>query len=291
MPELPEIEVLRRSLEPHLVGERVLRAEIREPRLRERVRPRELAGLAGLTVRALGRRSKYLLIHLEPDSPPGGPGKTLIVHLGMSGRLTLSTGAAPPEPHEHVVLHLASGRQLRFRDPRRFGLLRVAATGSLARDPHLAGLGVEPLASGSFSNLGGNLGDLSGAALHAAARGRRGPVKSFLMDASAVVGVGNIYATESLFRAGIHPRRSVARLSPARWERLAAAVVAVLEQAIAQGGTTLNDFADGEGRSGYFQVSLAAYGRDGEPCPLCGAPIRRIVQSGRSTYYCPRCQR
>jgi formamidopyrimidine-DNA glycosylase len=284
VPELPEIEVLRRSLEPHLVGDRVLRTDIREPRLRERVRPRELSSLAGLTIRALGRRSKYLLIH--HDSGPGSdPARTLIVHLGMSGRLTLTHPAAFPEPHEHVVLHLASGRALRFRDPRRFGLLRVVPTDRLARDPHLAGLGVEPLAIPPAA------ADLAGAALARAARGRRGPVKSFLMDASAVVGVGNIYATESLFRAGIHPLRSVARLSPARWERLAEAVVAVLRQAIAQGGTTLNDFADGEGRSGYFQVSLSAYGREGEPCLACGAPIRRIVQSGRSTYYCAQCQR
>jgi len=284
VPELPEIEVLRRSLEPHLVGDRVVSAEVREPRLRERVRPRELASLAGLSIRALGRRSKYLLIHLES---PGAPGKTLVVHLGMSGRLTLAgppEAAEPAEPHEHVVLHLASGRTLRFRDPRRFGLLRVVPTDRLARDPHFADLGVEPLATEPA-------GDLAGAALARAARSRRGPVKSFLMDASVVVGVGNIYATESLFRAGIHPRRSVARLSPARWNRLAEAVVAVLRQAISQGGTTLNDFADGEGRSGYFQVSLSAYGREGEPCLACGAPIRRIVQSGRSTYYCPSCQR
>ncbi len=281
MPELPEIEVLRRSLAPHLAGDRLVSAEVREPRLRERVRPRELASLAGYSIRSLGRRSKYLLIHLES---PSSPAKTLVVHLGMSGRLTLADRAEPAEPHEHVVFHLASGRTLRFRDPRRFGLLRVVPTARLPRDPHFAGLGVEPLATESSA-------DLTGAALAKAARSRRGPVKSFLMDAAAVVGVGNIYATESLFRAGIHPRRSVARLSPARWDRLAAAVVAVLRQAIAQGGTTLNDFADGEGRSGYFQVSLSAYGREGEPCLACGTPIRRIVQSGRSTYYCPACQR
>jgi formamidopyrimidine-DNA glycosylase len=284
VPELPEIEVLRRSLEPHLLHERVLRADLREPRLRERVRPRELASLAGLTIRALGRRSKYLLIHLD-DSRDSGSGRTLVVHLGMSGRLTLTNRHAHPEPHEHVVLHLASGRALRFRDPRRFGLLRVIPTSRLHSDPHFAALGLEPLAADTSST------DLTGAALERAARGRRGPVKSFLMDAGVVVGVGNIYATESLFRAGIHPRRSVARLSPARWERLAQAVVAVLRQAIGQGGTTLNDFADGEGRSGYFQVSLSAYGREGEPCLTCATPIRRIVQSGRSTYYCPRCQR
>ncbi len=286
MPELPEIEVLRRSLAPHLVGERLVRAEVRERRLREAVRPRELAGLAGATVSALGRRSKYLLIHLEKrEASAADRGRrTLIVHLGMSGRLTLAEPALEAEAHEHVVFHLASGRTLRFRDPRRFGLLRTVATDRLASDPHLAGLGVEPLAPEAAE-------DLAGAALRAAARGRRGPVKSFLMDAGVVVGVGNIYATESLFRAGIHPQRSVARLSPASWDRLAAAIVAVLRQAIGDGGTTLNDFADGEGRSGYFQVSLAAYGREGEPCPRCSTPIRRIVQSGRSTFYCPRCQR
>jgi len=283
MPELPEIEVLRRSLEPHLVGDRFVGAEVRDPRLRERVRPRELAALSGRAIRGLGRRSKYLLIHAEGEGG-GGRGRTLVVHLGMSGRLTLVGRKAPAEAHEHVVLFLGSGRQLRFRDPRRFGLVRVVATERLERDPHFAGLGLEPLAADAG-------GDLTGEALGRAARGRRGPVKSFLMDAGALVGVGNIYATESLFRAGVHPLRSVARLSPARWERLAAAVVAVLRQAIGQGGTTLNDFADGEGRSGYFQVSLSAYGREGEPCPTCGTPIGRIVQSGRSTYYCPRCQR
>jgi formamidopyrimidine-DNA glycosylase len=153
-------------------------------------------------------------------------------------------------------------------------------TVGLAENRHFSGLGVEPLGP-----------DFDGALLAAAAVGRRGPVKSFLMDAGVVVGVGNIYATEALFRAGIHPTRSVARLSPARWDRLATVIVEVLSAAIAQGGTTLNDFADGEGRGGYFQVALAAYGRTGEPCSSCGSPIRRIVQSGRSTFYCPRCQR
>jgi formamidopyrimidine-DNA glycosylase len=147
-------------------------------------------------------------------------------------------------------------------------------------DPHFAHLGVEPLEAG-----------FSGETLARAAAGRRGPVKAFLMDARVVVGVGNIYASETLYRAGVHPARSVARISAARWDRIAASTVAVLSQAITQGGTTLNDFADGEGRSGYFQVSLAAYDREGKPCPACDAPVRRIVQAGRSTYYCPRCQR
>jgi formamidopyrimidine-DNA glycosylase len=274
MPELPEVEVLRRSLEPHLLGDRIERVEVRNAALREPVRVRELASrAAGREVRSLGRRSKYLLIGLEGEA-------TVAVHLGMSGRLTLVPGAEPPEAHEHVVFHLGSGRRLRFRDPRRFGLVFAVGTGGLAADPHFAHLGVEPLEP-----------DFSGAVLAAAAAGRRGPVKSFLMDARVVVGIGNIYASETLFRAGVHPARSVSRIASLRWDRIAESAVVVLRQAIAQGGTTLNDFADGEGRSGYFQVSLSAYGREGEPCPACSRPVRRLVQSGRSTYYCPSCQK
>ncbi|HEY0783224.1 MAG TPA: bifunctional DNA-formamidopyrimidine glycosylase/DNA-(apurinic or apyrimidinic site) lyase, partial [Thermoanaerobaculia bacterium] len=195
------------------------------------------------------------------------------------GRLTLAAATEPSETHEHVAFHLESGRQLRLRDPRRFGLVFTLPTGDLEGDAHFAHLGIEPLAGG-----------FGGATLAAAAQGRRGPVKPFLMDATVVVGIGNIYATEALYQAGIHPRRSVGRISAARWQRLADASVAVLEAAIRQGGTTLNDFADGEGRSGYFQVSLGAYDREGEPCQHCGSGIRRIVQAGRSTFYCPGCQ-
>lgn len=274
MPELPEVEVLRRSLAPHLAGDRIVRAEIRHPRLREPVDAAAIVrATEGRAVRELRRRSKYLLIDLEG-------GETLVVHLGMSGRLTLAPGGTPAEPHEHAAFRLASGGVLRFRDPRRFGLLFAVPTAALESDPHFVHLGLEPLA-----------GELDGAALARLAAGRRGPVKSFLMDGRLVVGVGNIYASESLYRAGIHPARSVARIARPRWDRLAAAVVAVLGDAIAQGGTTLNDFADGEGNSGYFQVSLSAYGREGEPCATCGREIRRLVQSGRSTFYCPVCQR
>ena len=273
MPELPEVEVLRRSLEPHLVGDRIARVEVRNPSLREPVDAARLRRLAaGREVVALRRRSKYLLIDLAG-------GATVVVHLGMSGRLTLVPGGTPREDHEHVAFHLRSGRRLRLRDPRRFGVVFAARTADLARDPHFAHLGDEPLEPG-----------LTGGALARAAAGRRGPVKPFLMDARVVVGIGNIYATEALFRAGIHPARSVGRISAARWERLARAAVEVLRQAIAEGGTTLNDFADGEGRSGYFQVALSAYGREGEPCPVCATPVRRIVQAGRSTFYCPHCQ-
>jgi formamidopyrimidine-DNA glycosylase len=285
MPELPEVEVLRRSLEPHLVGDRIERVEVSNPDLRERVDPRVLSRrAAGRGVVALRRRGKYLLIDLGDlgEGPGGGPkgGQTVVVHLGMSGRLTLAPGGTAPEPHEHVVLHLGSGRRLRLRDPRRFGLLFALPTADIPGDPHFAHLGVEPLEPG----FGGDL-------LAREAEGRRGPVKPFLMDATVVVGLGNIYATEALFRAGVHPARSVRRISRQRWERVAESSIAVLRQAITDGGTTLNDFADGEGRSGYFQVSLGVYGREGEPCSLCGTPVRRIVQAGRSTFYCPRCQR
>lgn len=273
MPELPEIEVLRRSLEPLVVGETIERVEVRSPALREPLDEKALRGLAGGRIEGLDRRAKYLLVEVSGE-------RTLAIHLGMSGRLTLAAAGAPPEAHEHLALYLSSERKLRLRDPRRFGLAFTLPTAELAGDRHFAHLGVEPFSPG-----------FSGAFLRQAARGRRGPVKPFLMDARIVVGVGNIYACEALFRAGIHPNRSVARIGAARWDRLGEAVVAVLRQAIAEGGTTLNDFRDGEGSSGYFQVSLAVYGQEGEPCRRCETPIRRTVHAGRSTYYCPGCQR
>ncbi len=274
MPELPEVEVLRRSLEPHLVGERIERVEVWNAALREPVSRRKLArATRGQRITALSRRSKYLLLHLDG-------GTTLVIHLGMSGRLTLVPASAPRERHEHVGFYLASGRRLRFRDPRRFGLVLALASRSLEGDRHFCHLGVEPLVNG-----------FDGQCLASLARGRRGPVKSFLMDGRIVGGLGNIYATEALYRSGIHPTRSVARISMARWERLARSVQETLVQAIEEGGTTLSDFTDGEGRRGDFQVSLSVYGREGEGCPCCGKPIRRIVQAGRSSFYCPGCQR
>lgn len=274
MPELPEVETLRRSLEPHLLGDRIERVEVRNPAMREAIQPAQLARrTAGREVAALRRRAKYLLIDLERN-------QTLVVHLGMSGRLTLVPAEEPLEPHEHVAFFLRSGRRLRLRDPRRFGLVFAVPTPEIPNDPHFAHLGIEPLEPG-----------FDGDFLARAAAGRRGPVKSFLMDARIVVGLGNIYATEALFRSGVHPNRSVGRISAGSWGRIAESSMAVLRQAITQGGTTLNDFADGEGRSGYFQVSLGVYGREGEPCSTCGTPIRRIVQAGRSSFYCHRCQR
>lgn len=274
MPELPEVEVLRRSLEPRLLGARVDAVVVHDRRLREPVDARRLRrALVGRRVTAVRRRAKYLLVDVEG-------GSTLVLHLGMSGRLTVVPRRAPPVPHEHVVLDLGRRGRLRFVDPRRFGLVLALPTAALAGDRHFAGLGVEPLG-----------GELDGELLRARAAGRRGPVKIFLMNAGVVVGVGNIYASEALFAAGIDPRRSVARVAVARWQRLAMAVREVLARAIAQGGTTLNDFVDGEGNAGYFQVSLAVYDREGQPCLRCGTTVRRLVQGGRSTYHCPRCQR
>jgi len=256
-----------------MVGDTVETVDVRERRLREPVRTAALRRhLTGRRLVEIGRRAKYLLLHFEG-------GSTLVVHLGMSGRLTLAPADAPREPHEHAAFRLASGRKLRFRDPRRFGVLFALPTASIATDRHFRALGLEPLDEG-----------FSATAFAFAGRRRSCAVKAMLMDASVVVGVGNIYASEALHRAGIHPTRSVARISRARWDRLAAAVVAVLRDAVEQGGTTLNDFADALGESGYFQVSLAVYGREGEACLRCGATIRRLRQLGRSTYYCPGCQ-
>ncbi|MDX1643169.1 MAG: bifunctional DNA-formamidopyrimidine glycosylase/DNA-(apurinic or apyrimidinic site) lyase [Thermoanaerobaculia bacterium] len=273
MPELPEVEVLRRSLAPRLEGRRVEGVEVRESRLREPVSRRALDRLCGSEFAALRRRAKYLLADLTG-------GRTLVVHLGMSGRLSLLPGERQRGAHEHVVLALSGDEELVFRDPRRFGLIVVLPTDELTTDRRFVHLGLEPLDE-----------TFDGDRLAALARGRRGPVKNFLMNGRLVVGVGNIYASEALFRAGIHPRRSVARIAPRRWRRLAAAVQSVLAGAIEQGGTTLNDFEDAVGQAGYFQVSLEVYGRRGEPCKRCGRPVRRLVQAGRSTFYCPGCQR
>lgn len=274
MPELPEVEVLRRSLEGHLIGARVERVEVRDARLREPVDRRRLSSrLGGQSLERLRRRAKYLLIDVTGDH-------TLIVHLGMSGRLTLAPGGHPLEPHEHVSFYLDTGRRLCFRDPRRFGLVLTLPTEDVAADRRFRDLGVEPLG-----------GEFDGACMMRLAAGRRGPVKSFLMNGRLIVGVGNIYAAEALFAAGIHPRRSVARIGAGSWHRLAESVRTVLGAAIEQGGTTLNDFRDGDGSPGYFQVSLSVYGREGEDCVRCGRQIRRVVQTGRSTFYCPGCQR
>jgi formamidopyrimidine-DNA glycosylase len=275
MPELPEIEVTRRGIAPHLVGRAIAAIEVREPRLRWRV-PRVLQELPGSVVRALRRRGKYLLLDC-------GAGH-LIVHLGMSGSLRLVPAGTPPGKHDHIDIALAEGeagpsRVLRLRDPRRFGAM-LWTREPPERHPLLRSLGVEPLSSA-----------FDGPRLHALTRTRRQSIKQFLMDGRQIVGVGNIYASESLHRAGIDPRTRAGRLSLERCARLARAVKQTLRAAIRAGGSSLRDFVGGDGTPGYFQTRTRVYERAGKRCRRCGALVRRIVQGQRATFYCPGCQR
>ncbi|MBE7423308.1 MAG: bifunctional DNA-formamidopyrimidine glycosylase/DNA-(apurinic or apyrimidinic site) lyase [Zoogloeaceae bacterium] len=270
MPELPEVEVTRRGLLADLLGRRIAAVEARCTALRYPL-PRRLAGLLGKQIlRGIDRRGKYLLFRI-------GQG-TLLVHLGMSGSLRLVTAAEPPGRHDHLDLVFGDST-LRLRDPRRFGAV-LWIEGDAAAHPLLASLGIEPL-SDAFD----------GAWLRAAARGRALAVKPFIMDSRLIVGVGNIYASESLFRARIDPRTPAGRLSLARCARLAEAIKATLEAALAAGGSTLRDFIHGHGASGCFQQQHGVYGREGEPCRVCGARVRALRLGQRSTFFCPRCQR
>ena len=270
MPELPEVEITRRGIATFVEGRTVTGVVVRDRRLRWPV-PRDLARrLTGRIVRRVLRRGKYLLL----DCGTGW----LIVHLGMSGSLRITEPGAKLRPHEHV--DLVFGRMaLRLRDPRRFGAV-LWTSGEVAAHPLIAGLGVEPL-SAAFS----------GAWLHAATRHRRTGIKALLMNAAIVVGVGNIYANESLFRAGISPRTPAARLSRARCETLVQAVVETLNAAIAAGGSSLRDFVHSDGGSGWFQQQYFVYNRTGLPCRVCGTPIRGVRLGQRSTFLCPSCQR
>lgn len=270
MPELPEIETTRRGLDPHCAGHRILGVTLRERRLRWPV-PAELPVLlANQRIVRLDRRAKYLLMELERG--------TLLVHLGMSGSLRVLTEATAPRKHDHIDIALDNGLLLRYNDPRRFGSFQWFAHGQDIAP--LAHLGPEPLGT-AFD--GGHLYRLS--------RGRRVAVKPFLMDGKVVVGVGNIYATEALFLAGIRPDRAASRISALRFEHLAEQVKLVLTAAIEQGGTTLRDFVGGDGKPGYFAQQLFAYGRAGEPCKRCGSLLREQRLGQRSSVYCIACQR
>ncbi|MHB1566368.1 MAG: bifunctional DNA-formamidopyrimidine glycosylase/DNA-(apurinic or apyrimidinic site) lyase [Acidiferrobacter sp.] len=270
MPELPEVETTRRGLLPVVTGRRIERLWVRDYRLRWPIDPGLPARLAGLTILTIDRRAKYLLLRLSQGS--------LIVHLGMSGSLRIVTTATAPGPWDPYDLILADGIILRLRDPRRFGALLWTLTP--AHHPLLAAIGPEPLASA-----------FDGQYLYARSRGRRVAIRDFLLNSHIVAGIGNIYAHEALFAAGIHPTRAAGGISRGRYERLAQALIAVLKQAIAVGGTTLRDFAASDGRPGYFQQQLHVYGRGGKPCHQCQRPIRRQTVSGRGSYFCPHCQR
>ena len=283
MPELPEVETVRRGLVPVVEGHVIARARVNRPDLRWPF-PRDMAArLTGARVLALRRRSKYLLADLDR-------GETLLVHLGMSGRMLVSGApvgrfvhAHPaPEKHDHVILDMAGGARITFNDPRRFGAMDLMPTAAAETHPLLARLGPEPLGNG-----------FQEAHLAAALAGRRTPVKSALLDQRIVAGLGNIYVCEALYRARISPRRLARNLGARRVGRLVPAIREVLRDAIAAGGSSLRDYRQADGELGYFQHAFDVYGREGAPCrtPGCGARIARIVQSARSSFYCPRCQR
>ena len=269
MPELPEVEVTRRGLAPQLSGRVISGVAVREPRLRWPV-PREVLALAGRTVKTIQRRGKYLLVDC-------GDGH-LILHLGMSGSLRMLPPGTPAGKHDHFDL-LLGDRVLRLRDPRRFGAV-LWTTGDAAAHPLLAHLGVEPLSR-----------SLNSQRLFALTRGHRTAIKHFLMDGRRIVGVGNIYASESLFRAGINPRKQTKRLSKESCEKLAAAIKHTLRAAIRAGGSTLRDFVGSDGAAGYFQQRHWVYDRAGQRCRRCRSRIRHLQQGQRSTYYCPSCQK
>lgn len=270
MPELPEVETTRRGIQAAVEGHRVTAVTVLEPRLRWPV-PAELAELRGQRITAISRRGKYLLLHTRAG--------VALVHLGMSGSLRLVQPGTPRRTHDHIELALDSGWLLRFHDPRRFGCFLWLKTPPDAH-PLLADLGPEPLGDG-----------FDGHHLFLRSRGRSAPVKAFIMDSHVVVGVGNIYANEALFKAGIHPLRAAGRIGADRYDRLAGEIRTILAYAIERGGTTLRDFVNGHGEPGWFQLELDAYGRAGEPCRRCGAPLKEARLSGRSTVYCPHCQR
>ena len=276
MPELPEVETSRRGIEPHVKNRRIEQVVIREHRLRWPI-PENLPALAsGRKVNAVSRRGKYILLELDRGS--------ILIHLGMSGSLRICKPGTPPEKHDHIDIRVSTpaGRQvkiLRLRDPRRFGCV-LWIEGETEQHRLLKALGPEPLSE-----------DFSADYLWRQSRGRSSAVKSFIMNSHIVVGVGNIYACEALFRARISPKRRAGNISLQRYHRLVDEIRATLSEAIDQGGTTLRDFTAESGQPGYFKQKLLVYGRTGESCVICAQPVKQITQQGRSTFYCPHCQR
>lgn len=287
MPELPEVETVRRGLAGVLVGKRIARLDQRRADLRIPLPANFAARIQGRRVVALERRAKYMLARLDD-------GEVWLIHLGMSGRMSILPARhnhPPPGPHDHVIFETEDGIMVRFNDARRFGLMTLCTTAGLAEHPLLKGLGPEPLAD-----------DFTGARLAAALKGKKTPIKSAILDQRVVAGIGNIYACESLYYAGISPRRSAHTVQGERADKLVAAIKTVLEAAIAAGGSTLRDHIQPSGELGYFQHNFAVYDREGEVCRYCAAHgktpkgkpdarIKRIVQAGRSTFYCAVHQR
>jgi formamidopyrimidine-DNA glycosylase len=270
MPELPEVETIRRTLLPHLRGALIRSVVVRERRLRKPIARDFEQRVVGRRFGDIERKGKYLLFDV-------GNQQRLLVHMGMSGTLELRPAGTAREPHDHVVFVLDRKRDLVFNDPRRFGLLLVRRLEEL---DELRNVGADPLAESWSTDR-----------LRASVRHRHLPIKNLLMDQRAIAGIGNIYANEVLHRAGMRPSRRASRLRENELECLSRAMRSVLEEAVELGGSSISDFRDGNGRPGYFQLKLAVYDRAGEPCLACGATIKRVVLSGRSSFYCPRCQR
>jgi len=272
VPELPEVETIRRTLLPRVVGRRIADVEVREPRLRRRIPPSFAARLVGQRIDGIERRAKYLLFRLAS-------GDAMVAHFGMSGTIVIHDAPAAPGQHDHVRLRLSDGSELVLNDPRRFGLLLLVSPGEIEDLPELRHLGDDPLQ-----------GDIRADRFAAALRRSRRPIKNLLLDQTVLAGMGNIYANEALFRSRIRPTRRAFRVRVAEAEDLLRAIRQVLREAVDLGGSSIADYRDGNGRPGYFQLRLQAYDRAGKPCVHCGATIRRVVQSGRSSFYCPKCQ-
>jgi len=272
MPELPEVETTRRGIEPHIVGKTVAKVIVRQPKLRWPIPACLSDELTGQTIERLERRAKYLLFKTANG--------VMIGHLGMSGSMRLVATGEEAQKHDHVDVAFVDGLTLRFTDPRRFGALLWCDNDALAQHELLAHLGPEPLAE-----------EFNGELLHRLSRKRKTTVKQFVMDGHIVVGVGNIYANEALFAAGIHPKRAAGNISLPRYQRLALEIKQVLSQAIQQGGTTLRDFVGGDGKPGYFKQRLQVYGRANLPCVQCQTPLTEIRLGQRSTVYCKNCQK
>jgi formamidopyrimidine-DNA glycosylase len=274
MPELPEVETVRSALEKYICGRKFLRIDVRNASLRWPVPVKKLQDLiVGQKIERIERRAKYLLVHMANK-------QILMVHLGMSGVMRIVDKATPLSAYDHLIFTLEEQQELRFNDVRRFGFVDVVCADVLSEHPRITHLGIEPLSE-----------KFCGDELFAHSRKLKVAVKNFLMNSKYVVGIGNIYASESLFRSRINPKIAAGRISQERYRNLAAHIKRTLSEAIAQGGTTLKDFQGVEGKPGYFRISLNVYDRAGQPCRRCQKNIKRILQSGRSTFYCSACQK
>ena len=274
MPELPEVEVIKRGLQRHLPGRKVLEIVAGNKKLRQPMPRKNLKEfIQGARIQSVDRRAKFLLITMHN-------GAILIIHLGMTGRLGIFPADSPRAKHDHLRLQLDNGMQLRFNDIRRFGLIEVIPPGKGLANTMLSNIGPEPFGQ-----------EFNPRYLRQLAADKNRPIKNFLMDSRVVAGIGNIYACEILFHAGLNPGRRISTLSINEWERIVATTHHVLMKAIESGGTTISDFVNASGKSGYFQLKLQTYGRQGKPCNACSTPITRETMAGRSTFFCPECQK